>query len=80
MNSISKVIANVQELELRCSSPDISVQVEQVKSAIGREKNQQGTLIGLGLRKIGSKSVLPCTAANVGMMRTVFHLINVSLL
>jgi large subunit ribosomal protein L30 len=52
--------------------------VEQVKSPIGRPAAQRAVLIGLGLNKIGRRSVLEDTGAARGMIAKVAHLIRVS--
>jgi large subunit ribosomal protein L30 len=52
--------------------------VEQVKSPIGRPAAQRAVLIGLGLNKIGRRSVLEDTGAVRGMIAKVAHLIRVS--
>jgi large subunit ribosomal protein L30 len=52
--------------------------VEQVKSPIGRPAAQRAVLIGLGLNKIGRRSVLEDTDAVRGMIAKVTHLIRVS--
>lgn len=55
------------------------ITVSQVKSGSKFNKRQQGTLIGLGLRGIGSSSNLQGTSAIIGMIRKVGHAIKVSL-
>lgn len=52
-----------------------TVIVEQVKSSISCSEKQKGTLKGLGLRKIGSKSELKATSEVVGMLNKVAHLV-----
>jgi large subunit ribosomal protein L30 len=52
--------------------------VEQVKSPIGRPAAQRAVLIGLGLNKIGRRSILEDTDAVRGMIAKVAHLIRVS--
>ncbi len=51
--------------------------VEQVSSAIGRPAQQRGTLIGLGLNKIGRRSSVEDTPAVRGMIAKVAHLVRV---
>ncbi len=46
-------------------------------SAIGRDRRQLETLIGLGLRKIGGSRVLENTPAVRGMVKKVLHLVDV---
>ena len=54
-----------------------TVQVKQIASVIGRKPGQAETLVGLGLRGIGSTRTLEDTAAVRGMIRKVAHLIKV---
>lgn len=51
--------------------------VEQVKSSIGRPDSQRVILAGLGLKKIGQRSLLEDTACVRGMIAKVAHLIRV---
>ena len=53
------------------------VTVEQTGSAIGRPSEQRGTLIGLGLNKIGRRKSLEDTPAVRGMIAKVAHLVRV---
>lgn len=53
------------------------VKVEQTKSVIGASERQKGTLKGLGLRGIGSKSEVKVTDAVLGMLKKVAHLVKV---
>ncbi|MBF0888463.1 50S ribosomal protein L30 [Gluconobacter sp. Dm-74] len=54
-----------------------TVQVTQIASVIGRKPGQAETIIGLGLRGIGSTRTLEDTPAVRGMIRKVAHLIKV---
>ncbi|MBS1042656.1 50S ribosomal protein L30 [Gluconobacter cerinus] len=54
-----------------------TVQVKQIASVIGRKPGQAETLVGLGLRGIGSTRTLEDTPAVRGMIRNVAHLIQV---
>ena len=56
------------------------IQVTQVRSSIGRPKDQGQTLRGLGLRKIHHTVVLKDTPAIRGMITKVQHLLKVQLL
>ena len=58
---------------------DKEVIVEQVRSAISTNDRQKANLKGLGLKGIGSKSILKCTADVYGMIKRVSHLIKVEL-
>jgi large subunit ribosomal protein L30 len=51
------------------------VKVTQIASGFGHQKNQQGTLVGLGLGKIRRSKVLEDTPSVRGMIRTVHHLV-----
>ena len=51
--------------------------VEQIASPQRRPKNQQQTLIGLGLNKIGRRRMLEDTPAVRGMINSIPHLVRV---
>jgi len=51
--------------------------VEQTGSATRRPADQRGTLIGLGLNKIGRRRTLEDTPSVRGMIRKVGHLVRV---
>ncbi len=53
--------------------------VEQVRGESKLTARQKGSLIGLGLRGIGSNSTLECSSAVLGMVKKVQHVIKVSL-
>ncbi|CAI3923453.1 Ribosomal protein L30/L7E (RpmD) (PDB:1VS6) [Commensalibacter communis] len=53
------------------------VKVTQIASAIGRQKYQKQTLVGLGLNRIGATRELENTPAVQGMINKVRHLIKV---
>jgi large subunit ribosomal protein L30 len=54
-----------------------TLRVTQVSSGIGRPKDQQQTLTGLGLNKVGRTRELEDTPSVRGMIRKVAHLIRV---
>ena len=54
-----------------------TVTVEQIGSPIGRTKDQEGTLIGLGLNKRHRQRTLQDTPEVRGMIRKVKHLVKV---
>lgn len=54
-----------------------TVTVTQTGSHIGRPKDQQQTLVGLGLNKIGRTRTLEDTPAVRGMITKVKHLVRV---
>jgi large subunit ribosomal protein L30 len=52
-----------------------TVKIQQVKSAIGYNRAQRATLVGLGLRKIRQVRELEDTPAVRGMINKVRHLV-----
>ncbi len=54
-----------------------TVTVTQIKSPIGRPKDQRATLIGLGLNKLHRARELEDTPAVRGMINKVSHLVSV---
>ena len=54
-----------------------TVTVRQTGSPIRRKKDQRATLVGLGLNRIGRKSVLEDTPSVRGMIAKVHHLVAV---
>ena len=54
------------------------MKVTQIKSPIGRPKDQRATLVGLGLNKLHRSRELEDTPAVRGMIRKVSHLVQVS--
>ena len=52
-----------------------TVTIKQVHSGAGRYRDQRGTLIGLGLNKIGRMRTLEDTPAVRGMINKVKHLV-----
>ncbi|NQW10087.1 MAG: 50S ribosomal protein L30 [Alphaproteobacteria bacterium] len=52
-----------------------TVTVRQTRSGLGRKKDQQGTLIGLGLGKLNRTRTLEDTPAVRGMIDKVKHLV-----
>ena len=54
-----------------------TVRVTQIKSPIGRHKDQRQTLIGLGLNKLHRQRELEDTPAVRGMINKVGHLVRV---
>ena len=51
--------------------------VRKIASAIGRKKDQEKTLIGLGLKKIGQERNLEDTPSIRGMITKVSHLVKI---
>jgi large subunit ribosomal protein L30 len=54
-----------------------SITVEQIGSPIGRRRDQEDTLKGLGLNKRHRRRVLEDTPAVRGMIRKVRHLVTI---
>ncbi len=57
--------------------PAARIIVEQIKSPIGRPAAQRATLIGLGLNRIGRRSLLEDTSPVRGMIAKVAHLVRI---
>lgn len=53
------------------------IKIKQVRSAIGRTKNQKRTLEALGLRKLHQVVEHEVTPSILGMVATVEHLVEV---
>ena len=53
------------------------VKIKQIRSAIGRLKNQKLTVKALGLKKVGSTVVHDDSPSVRGMINTVKHLVAV---
>ncbi len=54
-----------------------TLRVTQIKSPIGRPKDQRATLVGLGLNKIRRSREMEDTPAIRGMIDKVHHLVRV---
>lgn len=54
------------------------IRVKQVRSSIGRTKDQKRTLEALGLRKISSEREHEATPQILGMVKKVSHLVEVT--
>ncbi len=54
-----------------------TITVKQIRSVIGATKEQRGTVIGLGLKKINATKVLEDTPSVRGMVRKVAHLVTI---
>jgi large subunit ribosomal protein L30 len=54
-----------------------TITVEQIRSANRRSKDQEQTLIGLGLNKLGRRRTLEDTPAVRGMIDKIGHLVRV---
>ncbi len=69
--------AKPQAEKKRAEKTGKTVKVTQLGSPIGRTRDQEATLIGLGLNKRHKVSVLEDTPAVRGMIRAVQHLVRV---
>jgi large subunit ribosomal protein L30 len=54
-----------------------ALKVTQVKSGIGENPQNRGTLRALGLGRIGKSNEVPDTPEAAGMLRKVAHLVTV---
>ncbi len=54
-----------------------TIKVRQTGSPIRRPQDQRATLIGLGLKKIGSERELEDTPSVRGMIRKVSHMVEI---
>jgi large subunit ribosomal protein L30 len=54
-----------------------TVKVTQIKSGIGQNPHNRGTLRALGLGRIGKSNELQQTPVLAGMLRKVAHLVSV---
>lgn len=54
-----------------------TITIKQIRSCIGRPKDQEATLKGLGLNKINRVSTIIDTPENRGMVNKVAHLIEI---
>jgi len=54
-----------------------TVKVTQVRSPIGRQKDQRATLVGLGLNKMNRSRELEDTPSVRGMINKVRHLVRI---
>jgi len=55
------------------------ITITQAKSEAKLNDRQKGNLVGLGLRGIGSSSVITCSDCVIGMLKKVNHLVKISL-
>jgi large subunit ribosomal protein L30 len=63
---------------MAAKKPGKTLTVEQIASPNRRPKDQEQTLIGLGLNKLRRRRTLPDTPAVRGMINRVSYLIEVS--
>ena len=53
------------------------LRVEKVHSTIARDRRQEAILLGLGLRRMHEKVLVPNTPSFRGMIKKVLHLVKV---
>ena len=54
-----------------------TVKITQIKSSIGRNKNQKKNLLSLGLKKIGQTSTIVFNNSTSGLIQKINNLIKV---
>jgi len=54
-----------------------TVKVTQIKSTIGRNKNQKMNLLALGLKKIGNSRLIIINKSTEGLIKKINHLVKV---
>ena len=54
-----------------------TVKVTQIKSTIGRNKNQKINLLALGLKKIGNSRLIIINKSTEGLIKKINHLVKV---
>ena len=53
--------------------------ITQLKGGSKLNDRQRGSLVGLGLRGIGSSSTINCNQATFGMIKKIAHIVKISL-
>jgi large subunit ribosomal protein L30 len=76
-SAVSKGSAKKALAQPSAANPSSALRLTQVRSFFGILPNQKACLIGLGLRKIHSTSVVQDTPSVRGMITKVRHLIRV---
>ena len=56
---------------------DATLEITQIKSAIGGKQNQRDTLRSLGLKRVGQTVTRTADEVTVGMVNAVPHLVDV---
>ena len=54
-----------------------TIKVTQIKSTIGRNKNQKMNLLALGLKKIGNSRLIIINKSTEGLIKKINHLVKV---
>ena len=52
-----------------------TIKVTQIKSTIGRNKNQKMNLLALGLKKIGNSKLIIINKSTEGLIKKINHLV-----
>ena len=63
--------------KIQNNNSNSKIKILQFASSIGRPSKQKATLLGLGLRKINSISLLNDTSSIRGMIHKVKHLVRI---
>ncbi len=71
-------MAQVQRQPITREPGEGTITVTQIRSSIANKPKTRGTMIALGLRKIGDTNVLPDRPEIRGMLARVPHLVRVS--
>lgn len=66
-----------QRRNIMSTESKATVKVTQVRSPIGRQKDQRATLVGLGLNKMNRSRELEDTPSVRGMINKVRHLVRI---
>ena len=77
MKSLSWEVSQYSEYLMDKISEMAKIRITQVKSAIGRPKNQKATIVALGIKKMNSPVEHEATPQVLGMVRKVEHLVTV---
>ena len=70
-------MAQVQRQPITREPGEGTITVTQIRSSIANKPKTRGTMIALGLRKIGDSNVLPDRPEIRGMLARVPHLVTV---
>jgi large subunit ribosomal protein L30 len=70
-------MAQVQRQPITREPGEGTITVTQIRSSIANKPKTRGTMVALGLRKIGDTNVLPDRPEIRGMLARVTHLVTV---
>ena len=54
-----------------------TIKLTQIKSSIGKDKNQKKSLLALGLKKIGNSKLIIENKSTNGLIKKVNHLVKI---